>query len=238
MSYLKRMNVVRRYLSDFVSLIFPELCAACQASLVAGEDLICTDCLYNLPYTNFHQQPDNIVAQQFWGKLPVQGAYALYFFNKGGKVQKMMHHFKYNGQRRIGNVLGAVAGKQLAENDIFKTADYIVPVPLHIKRMKERGYNQSACFAEGLAEKLNAKVEVDNLIRAVATKTQTHKSRFARFENMKEVFVIAHPERLANKHILLVDDTVTTGATLEACGIELLKVPGVKLSIATIAYAV
>jgi ComF family protein len=236
--YLKRMNVVRRYLSDFVSLIFPELCAACHASLVAGEDLICTDCLYNLPYTNFHQQPDNIVAQQFWGKLPVKAAYALYFFNKGGKVQKMMHHFKYDGQQRIGNMLGAVAGKQLAKNDIFKTADHIIPVPLHKKRMKERGYNQSACFAHGLAEKLNAKVEVDNLIRVVPTKTQTHKSRFARFENMQEVFVVANSGRLENKHVLLVDDTVTTGATLEACGIELLKVPGLTLSIATMAYAI
>lgn len=232
------MNLLRTYLHDFVSLIFPQLCAACHSSLVRGEDLICTDCLYNLPYTNFHQQADNIVAQQFWGKLPVQAAYSLYFFNKGGKVQRMMHHFKYDGQQRIGNITGELAGKQLAENDVFKTADYIIPVPLHKKRMKERGYNQSACFAEGLAEKLKAEVELDNLIRSVATKTQTHKSRFARFENMQEVFAIAHPERLINKHVLLVDDTVTTGATLEACGIELLKVPGLKLSIATIAYAV
>lgn len=168
----------------------------------------------------------------------MQAAYALYFFNKGGNVQKMMHHFKYDNMQRIGNVLGGVAGKQLAENEVFKTADYIIPVPLHKKRLKERGYNQSACFADGLAEKLNAKVEVDNLVRAVATKTQTHKSRFARFENMQEVFAVANPDRLINKHVLLVDDTVTTGATLEACGIELLKVPGLKLSIATIAYAV
>ena len=232
------MGLIRTYLSDFISLIFPELCAACHHSLVAGEDLICTNCLYNLPYTNFHQQPDNIVAQQFWGKLPVQAAYSLCYFNKGGKVQNMMHQFKYKGMQRIGNILGGIAGNQLAANEIFKSADYIIPVPLHKKRMRERGYNQSACFAEGLAEKLNAKVEVGNLLRAVATKTQTHKSRFARFENMKEVFVVAHPHRLANKHILLVDDTVTTGATLEACGIELLKVPGLKLSIATIAYAV
>jgi ComF family protein len=232
------MNALGRYLADFASLIFPELCAACHGSLVAGEDLICTHCLYNLPLTNFHQQPDNIVAQQFWGKLPVRGAYALYFFNKGGKVQRMMHHFKYNGQQRIGNILGAIAGKQLAESDVFNTADYIIPVPLHKKRLNERGYNQSACFAEGLAEKLKAKVELDNLIRRVATQTQTHKSRFARFENMQEVFALAYPERLENKHILLVDDTVTTGATLEACGMELLKVPGLTLSIATMAYAV
>lgn len=232
------MNVLRTYLSDFISLIFPRLCAACHASLVLGEDMVCTDCLYNLPYTNFHQQPDNIVAQQFWGKLPIEAAYALYLFNKGGKVQQMMHHFKYDGMQRIGNILGSIAGSQLAENEIFKTADYIIPVPLHKKRLKERGYNQSACFAYGLAEKLNASVELDNLVRRVATKTQTHKSRFARFENMQEVFAVANPDKLANKHIMLVDDIVTTGSTLEACGIELLKVPGLKLSMATIAYAV
>jgi len=232
------VNLLRTYLSDFVALIFPELCAACHASLVANEHTLCTDCLYNLPYTNFHLQPDNIVAQQFWGKLAVEAAYAMYFFNKGGKVQQMMHHFKYDGMPQIGPVLGNLAGKQLAQSELFKTADYIIPVPLHRKRLKERGYNQSACFAEGLAQTLPAMVMTDNLVRSVATKTQTHKSRFARFENMQEVFMLRDPGKLAGKHVLLVDDIVTTGATLEACGQVLLLVPGLKLSIATIAYAV
>ncbi|MFD0765763.1 ComF family protein [Mucilaginibacter lutimaris] len=231
------MLALRTYLSDFVSLIFPELCPACHASLMANEDTLCTDCLYNLPFTNFHQQPDNIVARQFSGKLAIEAAYALYYFNKGGKVQNMVHEFKYNGMHRIGNKLGNIAGKQLIQNPVFGTVDYIIPVPLHKKRLKTRGYNQSACFADGLADKLNAIIETDNLIRIVATQTQTHKSRFARFQNMQEVFAVANPDKLAGKHVLLVDDIVTTGSTLEACGIELLKVPGLKLSIATIAYA-
>ncbi|MBB6111353.1 ComF family protein [Mucilaginibacter lappiensis] len=231
------MKLLRGYLSDFVSLLFPELCPACQVSLVANEYIICSDCRYNLPYTNFHLQADNIVAQQFYGKLKVEAAYALYYFTKGGKIQNLMHHFKYKGMQRIGNLLGNMAGIQLAENPIFNTVDLIIPVPLHKKRMRERGYNQSTRFAEGLAEKLPAIVEDDNLQRSVATATQTHKSRFARFENMQDVFMIKHPERLIDKHILLVDDIVTTGSTLEACGIELLKIPGLKLSIATIAYA-
>lgn len=231
------MQFLRTYAADFISLIFPQLCVACRESLMANEDLLCTDCLYNLPLTDFHLQPDNIVARQFWGKLNIKSAYALYYFNKGGNIQNMMHQFKYNGVQRIGNVLGNIAGGQLTQNEIFKSVDVIIPVPLHKKRLKERGYNQSACFADGLAEKLNATVDIDNLIRTVATKTQTHKSRFARFENMQEVFAIARPDDLANKHVLLVDDIVTTGSTLEACGIELLKVPGLKLSIATIAYA-
>jgi ComF family protein len=231
------MKMLRGYLADFVSLLFPELCPACGASLVANEHIICSDCRYNLPYTNFHLQADNIVARQFYGKINVEAVYALYYFNKGGKVQSLMHHFKYKGMQQIGNLLGNMAGTQLMENHIFNTADLIIPVPLHKSRLKERGYNQSACFANGLAQKLNAVVEDDNLQRAIATATQTHKSRFARFENMQEVFMVKHPERLMNKHVLLVDDIVTTGSTLEACGIELLKIPGLKLSIATIAYA-
>ncbi|MGF7041505.1 ComF family protein [Mucilaginibacter lappiensis] len=231
------MKMLRGYLADFVSLLFPELCPACGASLVANEHIICSDCRYNLPYTNFHLQADNIVAQQFYGKINVEAVYALYYFNKGGKVQSLMHHFKYKGIQQIGNLLGNMAGTQLMENHIFNTADLIIPVPLHKSRLKERGYNQSTCFANGLAQKLNAVVEDDNLQRAIATATQTHKSRFARFENMQEVFMVKHPERLVNKHVLLVDDIVTTGSTLEACGIELLKIPGLKLSIATIAYA-
>jgi ComF family protein len=231
------VKLTQSYLADFVSLLFPQLCPACGESLVINEHIICTDCLYNLPFTNFHLQPDNIVAQSFWGKINLEGAYALYYFSKGGKVQNLMHHFKYKGVQQIGHLLGNIAGGQLIKNDIFNTVDLIVPVPLHKDRMKQRGYNQSTCFAEGLAKKLNAAVEDNNLIRVRATKTQTHRSRFARFENMQQVFTIKNPERLINKHILLVDDIVTTGSTLEACGTELLKVEGLKLSIATIAYA-
>jgi ComF family protein len=231
------MKLSQIYLADFVSLLFPELCPACGENLVAGEHVICTDCLYSLPMTNFHQQVDNIVAQQFWGKLPLQSAYALYYFAKGGKIQNLMHHFKYKGMQRIGNILGEIAGRQLKENPVFASVEIIIPVPLHKSRLKQRGYNQSACFAHGLATKLNAVVDEDNLIRTHATETQTHKSRFLRFENMQEVFSVQYPERITGKHILLVDDVITTGSTLEACGAELLKVDGVKLSIATIAYA-
>ncbi len=231
------MNLQRGYLADFVSLLFPELCAACRAGLMANEELICIDCRYNLPFTNFHLQTDNIVARQFWGKIKLESAYALYYFNKGGKIQNLMHQFKYRGVRQIGNLLGNIAGGQLNKNDIFNSVDVIIPVPLHKNRMRQRGYNQSACFAEGLASKLNAAVEIDNLVRGTATETQTHKSRFARFENMQDVFIVKDPERLINKHVLLVDDIVTTGSTLEACGIQLLKIEGLKLSVATIAYA-
>ncbi len=231
------MKLQHTYLTDFVALFFPQLCQACKVSLLGQEDLLCTQCLYNLPYTDYHLQPDNLVARQFWGKVQLQAAYAMLHFSKGGQVQHLMHRFKYQNTPRIGNRLGALAAAQLLENNVLRTADVIIPVPLYKSRFKQRGYNQSACFAEGLAAVLTIPVEEHNLIRTRATETQTHKSRFSRFENMQEVFSIRRPDKLTGKHILLVDDIVTTGSTLEACALTLLKVPGVRVSIAAIAYA-
>jgi ComF family protein len=231
------MKVLSGYLADFISLLFPELCQACSESLIGDEKVICTACIYGLPYTNAHLQADNIVARQFWGKLNIEAAYALYYFTKGGKVQNLIHQLKYQGMTDVGKLLGRIAGDQLVQNPIFNTVDLIMPVPLHKSKQRKRGYNQSTCFADGLAEKMNAKVEEACLIRTRSTESQTHKSRFSRFENMKEVFAIQHGDRLAGKHILLVDDVITTGSTLEACSAILLKIPGLKLSIATIAYA-
>lgn len=231
------MKLQSAYLSDFVSLLFPQLCNACGESLVSGEELICTDCRYHLPFTDFHLKPDNMVAQQFWGKINLEAAYAMCYFTKGGKIQHLMHQFKYKGIQQIGVMLGNIAGGQLAENPIFSSVDIIIPVPLHKSRLRKRGYNQSTCFAEGLSQKMNIPVDENNLVRLRATETQTHRSRFSRFENMQEVFSINDSAALANKHVLLVDDVITTGSTLEACGAELLKVKGLKLSIATIACA-
>lgn len=231
------MKLQTGYWADFVSLLFPELCQACGESLVTGEEVLCLDCRYNLPFTDFHLKTNNMVAQQFWGKINLEGAYAMCYFAKGGRVQHMMHNFKYKGVKKIGNLLGNIAGERLLKSPVFKSVEVIVPVPLHKNRLRKRGYNQSMCFAEGLAEKMGIPVDEHNLIRLRATETQTHKSRFSRFENMQEVFTLANPEALSNKHILLVDDVVTTGSTLEACGTELLKAEGTKLSIATIACA-
>lgn len=230
------MKTLRSYLADFVSLLFPDLCRACGTSLVTGEHLICTDCKYNLPYTHFHLLPDNMVAKQFWGRLPVEATYAMLYFTKGGKVQRLMHQLKYQNQPQVGNLLGDLAATQLSSAEAFQSIDYVIPVPLHKSRLRKRGYNQSARFAEGLAEKLSAQVLTDNLIRVKATKTQTKKSRSERADNMRAVFGIKNPDQLVGKNILLVDDIMTTGATLEACGAVLLEVPGLKLFIATIAY--
>ncbi len=225
------------YLSDFIALIFPELCQACGNNLLRHEDLICTACTYDLPYTNFHLQKNNVVARQLWGRIDVSMVYVLLYFSKGGKVQNMMHQFKYKNMPLIGNKLGKIAGARLMQNMSAENIDIIIPVPLHPEKLRSRGYNQSTQFAIGLAGQLNKPVDNDNLIRLKHTDTQTRKSRFSRYENMKDVFSVSDPEKFAGKHILLVDDIITTGSTLEACGIELLKIPGLKLSVAAIAYA-
>jgi ComF family protein len=231
------MKLQAGYWADFVSLLFPELCQSCGENLVAGEDILCLDCRYNLPFTDFHLKPDNMVAQQFWGKINLEAAYSLCYFTKGGKMQHLMHNFKYKGVQKIGILLGNIAREQLMQNPVFKNVDVVIPVPLHKSRLRKRGYNQSMCFAEGLSQKMGIPSDENNLVRVRATETQTHRSRFSRFENMQQVFTLVDPEALINKHVLLVDDVVTTGSTLEACGTELLKVEGLKLSIATIACA-
>ncbi len=231
------MNLNQTYFADFVSLIFPELCQACAKSLYRNEELICADCLYHLPFTDFHLNADNPVAQQFWGRVPIEAAAAMLYFSKGSRVQNLMHQLKYKNKPEVGVYLGKLAGKRLLENSLFAKADLIVPVPLHKHKELKRGYNQSLSFAEGLSEKMLVAVENNNLIRTMNTESQTKKSRTSRYENMKDVFAVKIPEKLVGKHILLVDDIITTGATLEACCNVLLEIPDVKVSIAAIASA-
>ncbi len=231
------MNLRHTYFADFVALIFPELCQACTKSLYRNEEIICADCLYNLPFTDFHLHQDNAVAQSFWGRVPIETASALLYFSKGNRVQNLLHQLKYKNRLEVGVYLGKLAAKRLLENPVFATADMIIPVPLHQQKQLKRGYNQSLCIAGGLSQKIRIPVENQNLIKTTSTESQTKKSRISRYENMKEVFWVKNPEKLTGKHILLVDDIITTGATLEACCNVLLQIPGVKISIATIAVA-
>ena len=224
-------------ISDFIALIFPNVCASCGKSLFKNEHSICTYCSYYLPKTNFHFDSNNPVAKIFWGRVPIHSAAAFYGFNKGGKVQQIIHQLKYNGHKQIGITIGKWYGHELLYCDDFNTADTVIPVPLHPKKQKKRGYNQSDYFAEGLAESMNITADLTSLYRAYESDSQTKKSRFSRWQNVETIFKLRNAENLSGKHVLLVDDVVTTGATLEACAHTLLKVPDVKVSIATIAYA-
>jgi ComF family protein len=224
-------------LNDFISLIFPEVCASCGNSLYKNEETICTWCVYHLPKTNFHLYNDNPIAKIFWGRINIHSAGAFYGFNKGGKVQHLIHQLKYKGRKEIGYTLGKLYGPDLKKAESFSTVNTVIPVPLHPKKIKKRGYNQSEAFASGLADSMAAEPDFSTLYRAKESESQTRKTRFNRWENVETIFRLSDAEKLSGKHILLVDDVVTTGATLEACAQTLGQIPDVKISIATIAYS-
>jgi predicted amidophosphoribosyltransferase len=179
------MNLIYRYIKDFTGLIFPQLCQACGTSLVQYEKLICITCLYKLPYTNYHLDKENKLAKQFWGKIPLESCVAMLYFIKKGRVQNLMHQLKYNNQPEIGKELGRQYGLILKKSDIYYQIDGIIPVPLHPNRLKQRGYNQSEQFANGLAEILEVPVYNQILYRSKPSDSQIKMSRNLRFENMK-----------------------------------------------------
>ncbi len=231
------MRTISRYLTDFAALLFPRVCACCSRPLVQQESQICTDCLYHLPYTDFHLDPDNRAARELWGRLPAEGVTSLLHFSKSTRVQQLMHQLKYRNNPGVGRILGAQYGRILKQVSPFSAGELIIPVPLHRRKQRKRGYNQSEYIASGLATELEIPVCSGNLVRLSHNESQTGKNRFTRAENMEGRFAVRRPEELENKHVLLVDDVLTTGATLEACGTELRKVPGVTISIVTLAYA-
>jgi ComF family protein len=222
-------------INDFLAMIFPKVCYACGKSLFKKEECICLYCLYHLPKTNFHLHHDNPVIKLFWGRVNIFSAAALFSFSKGGKVQHLIHQLKYKGKKEIGISLGKFYGNELKQSPLFAPAEVVVPVPLHPKKLKKRGYNQSEMFAQGIAEAMKINIPKEALIRTRASETQTKKSRFARWKNVEEIFSVTVPDALKGKHVLLVDDVVTTGSTLEACAEKILRVPGTKVSIATLA---
>ena len=226
-----------RYIRDFLALVFPNLCRACAGALVEGEKHICTTCLYDLPFTDFHLYPDNIVARLFWGRLSCHAAMAMLYFRKGSKVQSLIHQLKYQHQEELGIILGKLLGERLLLSTAYNEADLIIPVPLHPRKERFRGYNQSRKIADGIALIMEKPVSTKFLIRIRQTGTQTRKNRYRRFENMKSVFVVPHPETLTGKHVLLIDDVITTGATLEACASVLLEAGVSRVSIAALAFA-
>jgi len=220
---------------DFISLIFPKICACCGNSLWKHEEIICTFCDFHLPRTNFHLEKDNPASKTFWGRAMIESATAFYYFNKGNKVQRLVHLLKYKGRKDIGIFIGEKQGQLLKYSPFFNTAEMIIPVPLHKKKLMQRGYNQSEQFAIGLGKAMRIPVNPYILFRNKFTETQTRKSRFNRWQNVSEMFALKDPLILEGKHILLVDDVITTGATLESCIAVLSAIPGIRISVAAIA---
>jgi len=223
--------------SGILHLAYPELCAACQYDLPIAGNCFCIRCQLKLHPSDMYKSVENEFTQRFWGRLPLQTGAAMYYFTRKSPIQRALHQLKYRNQPEVGIKIGRAFGRQLLTNPVFQSIDLIIPVPLHPKRERLRGYNQSAMLARGLAEILEVPVVTDVLQRQKFTQTQTQKKRLERFRNMGDVFVVKQPKLIADKHVLLVDDILTTGATLEMCGIALIEVPGTRISIATIAIA-
>ena len=226
-----------KLLKSLLNLLFPRVCAACGTLLLEGEDTVCTTCRFLLPKTGYEMHPDNPLAQMFYGQMPFNAVMAEFFFSKTGKVQHLIHGLKYHGCRENGIFLGQEIGKSLLKAPNYQGIDFIIPVPLHPKKEKIRGYNQSHVIAEGISEIMNVPIAEKRLERSVFTATQTKKSRDERWENVKDIFELKNAEKLRNRHVLLVDDVLTTGATLMSAGKALMRVEGIKISVATVACA-
>jgi ComF family protein len=225
-----------RFLRDFISLFYPEVCLNCGEGLAEKEEFICTTCFYKLPKTDYHNNPHNPLYRTFYGRAEIKAAAAYCYYEKGGTVQNLVHEIKYKGRKELGTSFGKWYGAELKNSPFFSELDVIIPVPLHPKKLRRRGYNQSGCFAEGLSNAMNVPVVSNALTRVKDTETQTNKSRFSRWENVKDVFTVENKEQLQNKHVLIVDDIITTGATMEACIHVLNAIPVASVSVASIGY--
>lgn len=222
---------------DLINLFYPRLCNICEQELLKNEPVICATCIHDLPVTTYHLYNENPVQKVFYGRVEIENATALLEFHKKSGVQRLIHQLKYKGQQEIGSFLGKWMGAQILENNTFPGVEMVIPVPLHRKKLKQRGYNQVEKFGRELSIALQVPYIDTALVKKSFSSTQTIKARLARWGNMEESFVLADPAVVANKHILLVDDIITTGATLEACATVLKEAGDVKISIATMAIA-
>jgi len=225
------------YINDILDLIFPHLCCTCGKRIAKDDELICFGCRAELPKVKFFDLVDNELTDRFLGKFSMKFGISYLYFLKSGITQTLMHKFKYQNKPELGVMIGRYLGHEIVANGYSNGLDMIIPVPIHRKKLRRRGYNQSQKFALGVSEAINIPVEADLLIRTIHGESQTHKSKEERQRSVSEVFQIKEPKRVAGKSILLVDDVITTGATLEACGKLLLNAGCAELSIATMAIA-
>jgi ComF family protein len=232
------IKALQSYLSDFAHLFFPHTCVGCGSDVVEQDQIICGACFLKLPETNFFNYADNTIEKIFAGRIKLEAAGSAYYFTKHSILQNLVFELKYRGNKEVGLLLGELTAKQMSDSKRFEEIDVILPLPLNKQKEKKRGYNQAAMIAEGMSKVLDRPVVIDAVARNIFTETQTHKDRVGRWKTMQDVFAVAKPKALKGKHVLLVDDVVTTGATLEACGQAILNISETKLSIATAAYTI
>lgn len=224
-------------INDFLSLIYPRYCEACGSNLYKHEDLICNQCIITLPHSNYHLLSVNEINLLFAGRVPLVHALCIFNFEKSGRVQKLIHALKYQNQMGLGIWLGNYYSNLLKANSILDDVDLLIPIPLHKNKLKQRGYNQSECFAKGLSEVFERPMLNNCILRLSETSTQTKKKKFERWQNVEGVFKINNPSILENKHVLLVDDVITTGATIDATWQAIKDIEGIKISVISIAFA-
>jgi len=223
--------------TDLIDLMFPNLCIVCGTNLLKNEHQLCLSCLHDIPKTNYHLMKENPIEKRFWGKVLVYKATSYFFFQKGSSFQKLLHILKYKGNKEIGELMGKYAAIDLLDSPDFTSIDLIIPVPLHPKKYKMRGYNQSEWIGKGISAILDKPQDISTLVRIRENATQTKKTVYERFENTEGIFELRDKTILEGKHVLLVDDVLTTGSTLEACVKALLETKGIKVSIFTLAVA-
>lgn len=224
------------FFHHFINLLYPNLCLVCGDNLLGDEKQICLQCFHGIPRTEYHLQNNNPVEKRFWGKVPVARASSYFFFQKGSAFQQLIHELKYKRNREVGVVLGKLAAVDLVESE-FAAVDVLAPVPLHEKKQTQRGYNQSELICDGMALILGKPISSNNLYRVHESSTQTRKSVYERYENTQGIFALKNNEEFAGKHILLVDDVLTTGSTIEACIEALMQTENIKISVFTLALA-
>ncbi|WP_299221533.1 ComF family protein [uncultured Aquimarina sp.] len=225
-------------LSDLAYLFYPIYCAACDNPLYKNERILCTSCRHKLPLGNFHKVNAKKIEKVFYGRAKIENATSLLVFEKDSLVQNLIHNLKYRGREEIGKELGIWLGQELNQSTDYQCVDSVIPVPLHPRRLRERGFNQVEKFGREIAKKLDAEYIDIVLKKNSYNKKQSKNSRLTRWINTSETFGIQNESLLINKHILIVDDIVTTGATIEACIQVLKSIPGIKISVATMAITI
>lgn len=234
---MKHTLLIKDWLYSFISLLFPRCCVVCGRSLAKGEECICAMCNINSPRTNYHLQKDNQVEQLFWGKIPLERVTSFFFYRKGSDFRQILHQLKYGGQKEIGAIMGRYMASELTVSGFFEGIDVIIPVPLHKRKQRIRGYNQSEWIARGISAVTGICIDTEVIVRRKHTDTQTRKSTFERWENVDGIFELHHAKSLKGKHLLVVDDVLTTGATTVACASRLVEIEGVRISVLTLAVA-
>ncbi len=228
---------LKNIFSSTMHLFYPHVCTGCGSDLLEADSLLCLTCIHDLPHTNFAALANNQIEKDFWGRINLTAAYSQFYFSKAFLMQHLIHQLKYKGDTKIGFYLGEIMGKTMLKSNRFSTIDALIPLPMYVDKEHKRGYNQATIICNGISAVMNIPVLNNAVIRQHATETQTRKHRTERWENVKDSFKVAKPAELTGKNLLLVDDVVTTGATLEACGHVILSATHAKLSIATLAYA-